>query len=155
MKSIVKKIFSTHIALFLIVIVGFTSCGKDNDMLIGKWKLMEVIITTDYQEMDTIDYSSENIVYDFQKNNRLIITGNISDDLYVFKDFQAGKHSYKCYNFMDDVADPKNLLIDEPKSGEVGKEYNCYIGSETLEIFRIEIIYNGTIPWSKSFVRLK
>jgi len=73
--------------IMLLLAICFTACKKKNEEpenIIGKWKLTEVSIWKNYQLLEVIDYSSENIIYDFKKNNKLTITGNISDDLFVF-----------------------------------------------------------------------
>ena len=146
-----KKIFSAFIALLLIA--GLTGCEKDNEFLMGRWQLIEVIITTNFQERDTIDYSNENIVYDFQKNSRLIITGNVPNDFYVFKDFQAGKHSYK-YHYQGSCPDCKPTYFHVDRN----KNYKCsaplWPEVDWLFISGEENIKGTVFYWRKEFVRI-
>ena len=89
-------------AIFLIS-AGYFSCGKDkkeecpklfSDNIVGQWKLIEVSARENYSPLDTTDYLKENIIFDFQENNKLVVTGPIPDVVAVFDDFQAGEHFY-------------------------------------------------------------
>jgi hypothetical protein len=147
-----KKTFTAFIAL-LLIITGFTGCNKfANDMLIGRWKLVQVEITTNSQEWDSIDYSNENIIYDFQKNSRLVISGNIPDDFYVFKDFQAGKHSFKWYTYDDcpSCTPPMFFQIDRNRS------YNCckWLDEENDDKIAILYVEEGVFFWRQTFVKI-
>jgi hypothetical protein len=95
-----KTIFKT--AAILLILVGMiSSCGKEKERdenpyrenIIGKWKLVEIVTTIGYgnQNTDTVDYSNSNIIYDFQNDSILIITGYVPDDLL------EGMHTYR-YN---------------------------------------------------------
>lgn len=64
------------------------------DNIIGKWQLLEVSISINYQESKIIDFSNDNIIYDFNDNNILVVKGFIPDDLFVFDNFREGEHSY-------------------------------------------------------------
>jgi hypothetical protein len=66
--------------LILIFTIGiFSNCSNDdndstNNEIIGEWKLIAARII-DFSTNPTIDYSDENIVYDFQANGILTVTG--------------------------------------------------------------------------------
>lgn len=118
-----KKNLFIVTAFLLILVVFFSACKKPEkcenlyrDNIIGQWKLLEVIVNVNYSQLvDTTDYSTEDIIFDFQENNKLVVTGNIPDVLFVFDDFQEGEHFYK-YNVWDNCTpgDPPdfNLRID-------------------------------------------
>ena len=139
-----KKIGSIFLTL-LLIIIGFTGCQKlSNDMLIGSWKLVEVFVSN-AQGDDIVDYSNENITYDFQKNNRLVIRGNVPIDFYVFKDFQPGKHSYKYY-FHGDCPNCKPMFFQIDRN----KNYKCSAPIWGLDIIVIsgeEIVEGTTFYW--------
>lgn len=91
--------------IILILSIGiFTSCSNDNDSttineIKGEWKLVEARIIG-FSTNDTIDYSNENIIYNFQTNQILTVTGgdNVGypngDYEYFFgKDYLGGSSS--------------------------------------------------------------
>ncbi|MDR1197434.1 MAG: hypothetical protein LBK94_00260 [Prevotellaceae bacterium] len=94
-----KKIL--QIVTILLLLAGMMiACGKENnednenpyrENIIGKWKLVEIITIVGYgnQNIDTVDYSNANIIYDFQNDSILIITGYVPDDL------SEGMHTYR------------------------------------------------------------
>ncbi|MDR2970957.1 MAG: hypothetical protein LBU83_03375 [Bacteroidales bacterium] len=92
-----KKPIFLIISLFALIIIGLTGCEKDfyKDRIIGKWKLDKVIfcdttiIDGHYQQFE-IDCLENSIIYEFKKNNKLIITNSILGNL------QITKYSYKC-----------------------------------------------------------
>jgi hypothetical protein len=139
-------------SLFSILIISLTGCEKaTNDMIMGSWKLVMLVITPDYQERDTIDYSNENIIYDFRKNGRLVITGNIPNDFYLFKDFQKGNHRYKFYYHDDCVSCPPNYFkIDG------NRNYACSppLWSTDLVISGEQTIEGTVFHWYKRFVKI-
>lgn len=70
--------------LFLVVLIIFTSaCSNDNDLLNvnsvqGDWKLEEARfygLEGGTSSDGIIDYSNQNIVYSFQQNGTLLVTG--------------------------------------------------------------------------------
>jgi hypothetical protein len=95
-----KKIILKTVAILLILAGMMISCGEEKnednenpyrENIIGKWKLVEIVTTIGYgnQNTDTVDYSNSNIIYDFQNDSILIITGYVPDDLL------EGMHTYK------------------------------------------------------------
>ena len=87
-----KKIVLVFITLILIISIGITGCEKNNDYsLEGKWKLsMATFSVGGYLYFLPIDSSNNNIIYEFQKNNKLLVTSSISGSS------QIRKYSYKC-----------------------------------------------------------
>ena len=65
--------------ILILVIIILSSCSKDDKSssipIVGEWKLMETRIL-DFSGNPTIDYSSENIIYSFQSNGKLLVTGS-------------------------------------------------------------------------------
>ena len=122
-----------------------------------KWRLTEVQIVRDYhQQVEIFDYSEKNIIYEFQRNNKLVVTGNAGDEVFVFDDFEEGEHFYEvnwddpCKG--DPLCDPgPNLRID-------GKGYGAFLGGDTLVIgtFSMEIDETGSYySWNKTLIGLK
>ena len=80
------------------------SCNRsdENQLLnkvVGEWKLIQsksyIQNTNGQNELITTDYSSQNIIYNFQTNNQLKITGSQNDGLfpYEFKNDYLGGNS--------------------------------------------------------------
>ena len=123
----------------------------NNNILEGtKWKLIKVSISKDYQQPEIFDYSEKNIIYEFQGNNKLLITGNV-DDLFIFDDFQEGEHFYE-YNelIVSPYCSPgPNLTIDNPEFGQMEGCYYCIVDldNKTMRISGndnvIEGVYHG------------
>ncbi|MDR0733436.1 MAG: hypothetical protein LBF08_05185 [Dysgonamonadaceae bacterium] len=68
--------------------------GEENpyrEIVIGKWKLIQIstVHNSDTQNPEIIDCSSDNIIYDFLKNNQLKVSGYMQDDL------ADGEHFYQ------------------------------------------------------------
>jgi len=95
---------NTKLLLFALAVLAFTAvnCGNNgantkemSHPLIGSWKLIEVSITKNYEssETETVGYSERNIVYKFQENGKLIVSGEVGD-IFIFDDFKEGEHSY-------------------------------------------------------------
>jgi len=159
---------------FLLSCLFLTNCKKNNDDtgdIIGKWKLIEVSIYKNYQQYEITDYSKKNIVYDFQENNKLIVTGNIPN-LFIFDDFQEGEHFYEYFIpiFHPNGLTGKNLTIDKPNLGDSKGHYYCSvsvnektikmgIGSDKViggVIDETGLITGGDFfKWDKTFVKLK
>ena len=97
----------------LILILGITflsSCSNDenssNDQFIGKWKLIEAQIFG-FGGQSSTDYSNDNIIYNFQSNGILKVTGGQNEgypsgeyDYFFGKDYLGGG-----------TTDPKILLV--------------------------------------------
>ena len=134
----------TLFSVFCLVICS--SCNPENeyknpnrDDIIGKWKLVEVGVFRIYyqpyeRQSEIIDCSNDNIIYDFQANNKLVITSSIADTFFIadttvvfsllFDSFNKGEHFYKyqklnvCPTCMPGV----NLCIDKPNIEEHSKK---------------------------------
>ena len=138
------------------------------DNIIGQWKLIEVSVCVNYSQPDTTDYSNENIIFDFQENNKLVVSGPIPDVLVIFDDFQEGDHFYEYRKFEPPPTDPApNLSIDKPELGRADRYYYCnaLLGRDTMTIgiFKgIGWVYDETgvvttgdyYGWSKTFIKL-
>jgi len=151
-------------AVFSVLLLGFTGCEKTNvDNLFGRWKLTEVYTSFNNGQNEVIDYTTNDIIYDFRKNGQLIITGAIPDILYIFDDFQEGKHYYKCIFPGDDCIScdyGKNLIIQRNLGG-AKKRYGCAIGCWTpsgcdaLSISGEKTIEDVRFSFVKHFIKLK
>ena len=81
--------------VFFLSCVLFISCEKSvkEKDIIGKWKLHGVefdkYLSGIYYE-DEFDIENYNVIYDFQKNNKLVVTSTISGVLH------KNEYSYKC-----------------------------------------------------------
>ena len=123
--------------------------------VLGKWKLIEVLIFED-QNQQQIDYSEKNIFYEFQENNKLVITGNM-DDLFIFDNFQAGVHyyEYRKANLCPWCLPDKNLTIDNPEFGQRGSSYYCFIyENKTMRISLNKVIEGLSYVGYKYFSKL-
>ncbi|MDR1182542.1 MAG: hypothetical protein LBL13_11245 [Bacteroidales bacterium] len=149
------------ILAFLLCCLFFASCKKDKKHIIGKWKLIEVSIYKNYESFETIDYAGENIIYDFRSTN-IVVSGNVPDDLFIFNNFQPGKHHCKykkvlivcpTCDYDYGYSDP-NLLIDK-------LHYFCVVDlddgtmwlSTTIESERR--IDGDHYRWTKRFIKIK
>ena len=89
-----NKIIYYIIFSFLII-----SCNDDDSTnkspIVGNWKLSQakIYVTTKTGEikLETIDYSSKNIKYEFKQNNNLIVTGVDSENL----SYSNGNYKYE------------------------------------------------------------
>ena len=177
-----KKKIKNGIGLlaFLLISVGFFSACKEkeecknpdsNYFIIGRWKLIEVSVSVNYSQPETTDYSNDNIIFDFQENNKLVISGPIPGVLVVFDDFQEDEHFYE-YRIWYDCPrggdpPPTNLDIDHPERGKEERRYQCTAHSDrdTMSISADRTI-GGIIDetglvtggdyyrWSKIFIKL-
>lgn len=93
----------TTITLFLLltITVSFSSCKKEEiekeypTHHLGKWQLVTVkLYNIDLGEFVPLDYSHANIIYDFRKNNVLIVSGEI-EDIEDYKGHEIGEHFYE------------------------------------------------------------
>jgi len=68
-----KKIY------LLLISLAILSCSKDDDSLenqiLGEWILIEAQLIDFSPNPPIIDYSNENIIYNFQLNEKLVVTG--------------------------------------------------------------------------------
>ena len=170
--------FSLLVGFLLLVIVMAVGCKDSNAIkpkeeieptpegtIIGRWKLIELMIDTipHYEPIKhgVIDYSNSNIVYNFQTNNRLVVTGSIPNDLFMFDDFRAGEHFYEYEERNPNTMPYPNLLIDDPKFGDERGVYYCnfdnhVIGKDTMIIHTTGSEVNGIfIAWGKMLIKIK
>ena len=150
-----KKIFFIIVAILLIS-VGFFSACKEKEALIeecknsnrdgitGQWKLIEGSVRLNNSQPDVTDYSKENIIFDFQENNKLVVTGHMPDILGLFDDFQEGEHFYEYSkpNVCPTCMPGPNLFIDKPELGSSEGVYFCTALSdeETMSIVGDKVI---------------
>jgi len=139
MKQTVKYL----IFFILISITGLTGCVKDSckDYIIGTWKLDRITSydSAGYLKFSILDYSENNIIYEFRKNKKLIVTSSISGNS------QINQYSYKCEckeNFY--TTNGTGVLV------KIGKEnYSTYLGrgiSNDLTNFETMSLFVGTKP---------
>jgi len=151
-----------------ICIMGITiSCkpkyeNPNSDDIIGKWKLVEIRING-----NIIDYSNDNIIYDFQANNKLIVSGVVIDTLSLFECFKEGEHFYEYRKPLDPPSGRNkpipipapNLSIDKLDIEEKGGYYYCNapLGKQTMSIYELEVWLDRDrrYSWTKKFVILK
>lgn len=83
----------------LTIILLLFSCNRTDEnqqvnKVVGEWKLIQsksyVQNTNGQNELITTDYSTQNIIYNFQTNNQLKITGSQNDGLFPYE----FKHDY-------------------------------------------------------------
>ena len=71
-----------RVLVFLLVVVLSSCTGDDNsrinNQIIGEWKLMKAEIVSFSQNPSIIDYSDENIIYNFKSEGKLVITGEVN-----------------------------------------------------------------------------
>jgi len=92
--------------LFYFLLITIISCSKTdsiNDQIIGEWKLIEVIsygLEGGNSSEGSIDYSKENIIYNFQSNGKLFVIGETNAahsvgeyDYFFGEDYLSGSPS--------------------------------------------------------------
>jgi hypothetical protein len=156
MKNILK------LTAMLLLLAGSVSCGKNEDEnpyrenIIGKWKLVEIITVIGYgnENADTVDYSNDNIIYDFQNDSVLLITG------YVRNDLSEGMHTY---NYTQPPHTPLNMWNGNFSIDNVPdfvcialrKEKEMTIGGEIALNVEIAVLNTATrIYKTKTFIKL-
>ncbi|MDR0206870.1 MAG: hypothetical protein LBI45_06405 [Bacteroidales bacterium] len=134
-----QKYFFYFIAPLLVVF--FNSCKpeeckeKGRKNITGAWKLLEVSIKNNNQNIVTLDYNNDIIIYNFHSNNKLVISGMV-DSLQIFDDFKEGEHfyEYRRQNVCHPDEDPgPNLNIDS-QAGLVG-HYFCTALSDNQTMY--------------------
>ena len=153
----------TRILIFttIILILGcFSACKEEcknlnRDNIIGQWKLLEASVSVNHSQPDITDYSEENIIFDFQKNNKLVVTGNIVDSLSLFNDFREGEHYYEYRK--SDVCPPNepgpNLFINAELGSWEGSYFcTALLYEETMAIIKMNWIENSS--WSIKLIKL-
>lgn len=113
-------------ALIIVILLFSLGCSNDDNRLTpisGNWKLVEVKLHG-FQGASSIDYSGDNITYNFKTNGILIVTGGenvghtVGEYKYFFGDDHLGANS-----------DPKVLLV---KINDSKWTYNLSNGKMTL-----------------------
>lgn len=121
------------ILILIITIVTLSSCSNDdsiNDQIVGEWKLTSTVCCF-FEGGKTTDYSDENIIYNFQSNGILTVTGGQNIE------YPNGEYNYffgKDY-LGGDTSDPKVLLI---KIDNNKWTYNLTDGIMTLSMSYID-----------------
>lgn len=94
--------------ILILAMATFSSCSNDDDIsdqITGKWKLLEVR-SYGFGGKTSIDYSDENIIYNFQSNGILVITGGENVD------YWNGEYDYFFgEDHLGGDSDPKVLLV--------------------------------------------
>ena len=170
-----KQIVKYFIVLVLISAIGLTGCKKDKykEDIIGKWKLESVIVSKSdlYLQLHTINYSENNIIYEFKKNNKLVVTSSISGNS------QKKEYSYKCERNYDNFCTTYSvgLLIKidkETYSGSLVRKiyddssisFDEYGGIALLNSSKpkkimdevdLMLIQDSISFWQKNFIKLK
>ena len=169
-----KHLFIASV-LFLISVGFFSSCKEKEEEpenpfrenIIGQWKLVHGTVEVDKQNYET-DYSEENIIFDFQENNKLIVHGSILNDLGLFDDFQEGERFYNYIRYVANyvspsscVQAPRNFSFSHYESGytsiisEYGLFCNARSDRDSMVIYttaQIEreingVVFNGCQFW--------
>lgn len=68
-----------NIAILIVAIISLIACGRNEDSInnvSGEWKLLSAKYLATNQ---TKDYSNQNIIYNFQNNGTLIVSGGAND----------------------------------------------------------------------------
>jgi hypothetical protein len=132
-----------------------------------RWKLNYVVYIwdTSYQVWDTVRYDDKNVVYDFRKDDRLIVSGK-PDDSFVFDDFNGGEHFYEYSKSADcPLCTAVGFLTIDTPTGQNGR-YIARLDDDTLVIIGDrtvggEIATNGMISggtycrWAMTFYSVK
>jgi hypothetical protein len=145
-------------AIFLISAGCFYACKEKEeelknpfrDNIIGQWKLVEVSVYKNIELLETTDYSNENIIFDFQKNNKLVVRRNIPDVLVVVDDCPEGEYFYEYHrpNVCPSCKPGPSLFIDNPELGE--RYYFCFplLSEETMAIDKYSWMRDDDYGWS-------
>lgn len=102
-----KKIWTLFIFGFLI-----SGCSNDNEIsnqLIGKWKLLEAKfygLEGGNSSQGSIDYTDDNIIYNFKSNGILIVTGEENAG------YTSGEYEYFFEeDYLGGNSDPEEMLV--------------------------------------------
>jgi len=168
MKNKSEKVMKTVtiILAFLLPCLFFTSCNKNDKFFLGEWKMTKVIIidTTivdgHYQQFE-VDYSENNIIYTFQKNNKLIVTNsNSQKNKYKYEVEQSDVTCHTPYSDMQikiDNGEYFHLQISTMNSPEYeamsisGRSANLKKTVDEADLMIIE--QSPFCSWRKIFIR--
>jgi hypothetical protein len=129
MKKLLLKI--TCMTVSLILAGNLASCEKkenneDSTSIIGKWKLVEVTIPFTQTGPISYDYSQYNIVYEFDTNDVLTVSGEI-DHIDRYAGHEPGEYLYSYTQKPNEyIPNSYTLIIN-------GQMYACQISSEEME----------------------
>jgi hypothetical protein len=129
------------------------------DDITGTWKLIEIWSQLNDRDPETIDYSENNIIYDFRSDDVLIITGYVNGDL------SAGEHLFRyekpnvcplCLPGPNMQIDDRNAVFclsfkKDKKMTISGEEITGQVVDETGLI----IERGNVLKWIKTFVQLQ
>jgi hypothetical protein len=124
-----------------------------------RWKLIETSIYKNSQQHEITDYSAQNIIYEFQENGKLVVSGVIDDSLGLFNDFSEGEHFYEYRRLLmcPTCLPGKNFALNRPLD-EPFNENGCYF---LLYFCDGPMKVRGGGPmefetaWEKTFIKLK
>ena len=164
MKTIKNLTLLMGLCAVVLLAVG---CDKETEepknwnraAITGQWKLIESSVSVNHSQPDITDYSKENIIFNFQENNKLVVTGHIPDILGLFDDYQEGEHfyEYRKLNVCPTCLPGPNLFIDKPELGNWERAYFCTALSdeETMGILAEKWeIESGYYRWDITFKKL-
>lgn len=82
---------SFKLILLLFLLIGMGSCKdkEERPALIGKWRLEKV--QTVFYDPQVYDYSGDNIIYEFKRDGKLIVSSDIED----YQGLGTGEYPYK------------------------------------------------------------
>ncbi|MDR2147252.1 MAG: hypothetical protein LBE91_12415 [Tannerella sp.] len=96
MNTLAKLFHTFLLPVFYVFLCSDCSSSSEesrySDHIIGRWKL--VSFTVNYSQPETFDYSKENIIFDFQENDTLVVTGPWLPQSGVFDDIWSGEYLY-------------------------------------------------------------
>ena len=160
------------ISVILLLCLFFTSCNKNDSSkyyITGEWKLAKVIIldTTivdgHYQHFE-VDYSENNIIYKFQKNNNLVVTSSNSQKNRYYKIEDTGSGCSTPYADLQIKIDEEYYLCRIPTMniGDYQKDETMLIIGKSTNLKQIidetDLVIMEQEPlssWHKVFIKLK
>jgi len=118
------------------------TCSDDpENSIIGEWKLVKTQVNHSVIGSYIIDNSQDNIIYEFQKDGTLIISGNIDD-----AEFDKGEYAYK-FETRTEGESGLNLMIYF--TGSVYGTRYPYCISKNLMIFNFSTLDGDTMYFKK------
>ena len=130
--------------------------------IIGRWKLISC--TVKYAQPETFDYSKESFIFDFQENNKLVVTGNITNILGVFDDIHAGDYFFVFSTpNVPCGSDPPDKTL-ELHFYDMIMMYYCWasLDEKTMSIVSDYTVIGGddddlitVYGWEKKFIKIK
>lgn len=154
------------------IMLANVACSDDpaplqNNSLAGtKWKLVKIIYPDpNLAIIDTVDLSENNIIYDFQTNDKLVITESIPGGIIPWKDLQAGEYVYYSQKSADTV-NSEDLYLKINDQGWYLCSFGTPIDGSTYDMRTIrteydtiyvnsDMVVNVRHHCNKFFVKLK